>query len=133
MQSFCLMLARFCIAAWVGAAVLFVITGVREVTIPHQSISSEVKDALVPIRFPAYYMAGFLLVGTGIVTSGIASKHPSVTTKRMRVCLGLLILESARLLAILEQPLSHIHFESRPPIRPFGIRRVERQPGLQEK
>lgn len=92
MQNFCLMLARFCVAAWIGAAVLFVVTGVREVTIKHESISSEVKDALVPIRFPAYYVAGFLLVGTGIVTSGFACKHPDTTTKRMKVCLGLLIL-----------------------------------------
>lgn len=60
-MHFLLVLLRFCLCAWVGAATLFVITGIREVT----SLKFEpvIKNHLAAIRFPAYYFIGFLLVG----------------------------------------------------------------------
>ncbi len=73
-----LAIARFCVAAWIGAAVLFVIVGVREVTTPE--FTSEVKDRLVTLRFPAYYLAGGLLTGLGVLATGIAAwQSPSRT------------------------------------------------------
>ena len=53
-------LARFCLPAWIGAAVLFVWVGVREVTTPE--FTSEIKDRLVTLRFPSYYMTGATLL-----------------------------------------------------------------------
>lgn len=62
--------ARFCVSAWIGAAVLFVIVGVREVITP--DFSSEVRDRLVAIRFPAYYVAGVALTGVALVATLLA-------------------------------------------------------------
>ena len=90
MRSLYLTTARICVTAWVGAAVLFVITSVREVTSNYQSITSEIDDILVIIRFPAYYALGFLLVSTGIVCCGLYLKHPAGRSKRMGICLMLL-------------------------------------------
>jgi uncharacterized membrane protein len=71
-----LAVARFCVAAWIGAAILFVIVGVREVTTPE--FSSEVKDRLVLLRFPAYYCCGVVLLGVALVAMVIASiRHAS--------------------------------------------------------
>jgi hypothetical protein len=53
--------ARFALSAWVGAAALFVVTGVREVRSP--LLDSYTRDVLVGIRFPSYYLFGFSLVG----------------------------------------------------------------------
>jgi len=61
----CLTIARFALAAWVGAAVLFVINGVRQVTFP--GFDSPTKDQLALIRFPAYYVFGFALVSAATV------------------------------------------------------------------
>lgn len=65
-----LALARFSISAWIGAAVLFVIVGVREVTTPE--FTSEIKDRLVTLRFPAYYITGASLTVTAAVATAIA-------------------------------------------------------------
>lgn len=60
-----LLLARFALSAWVGAAVLFVINGVRLIT--HDSFDSAEKDAMALIRFPAYYLTGALLMASAIL------------------------------------------------------------------
>jgi hypothetical protein len=57
--------ARFALAAWVGAAALFVVTGIREVRSP--LLDSYVRDVLVGVRFPSYYVFGFTLVGLSTV------------------------------------------------------------------
>jgi len=56
-----LMLARFLLSAWFGAATLFVIIGVREVRFV--GFDSAMRDQLVLLRFPAYYACGFTLLG----------------------------------------------------------------------
>lgn len=61
-----LMLSRFLLSAWVGAAVLFVIIGVREVRFP--GFESVTRDQLVLLRFPMYYVAGFVLLGTALLS-----------------------------------------------------------------
>lgn len=55
--------ARFALSAWVGAAALFVVTGIREVRSP--LLDSYVRDVLVGVRFPSYYLFGFTLIGLG--------------------------------------------------------------------
>jgi len=62
-----LTVSRLAAAAWVGAAALFVVTAVREVTCP--DFDSPTKDALVLLRFPAYYTFGFSLVAIALVGS----------------------------------------------------------------
>lgn len=59
MNHVLLFLARVSPTLWLGAATLFVIVGVREVT--SEAFNSTVRDQLVAIRFPAYYIAGGLL------------------------------------------------------------------------
>jgi hypothetical protein len=72
-RAVCLLLARFCASAWIGAAALFVVNGVQEVTSP--TFESVTKDQLALIRFPAYYGFGFVLVaGALVMTLGAGSK-----------------------------------------------------------
>ncbi|MBL8851663.1 MAG: hypothetical protein JNG89_18420 [Planctomycetaceae bacterium] len=59
------MLARFLLSAWFGAATLFVIIGVREVRFP--GFDSTIRDQLVLLRFPAYYVCGFAAIGGALL------------------------------------------------------------------
>ena len=56
---------RFSLCSWVGAAVLFVVTGVLQVQTP--SFDAAIKNHLAVIRFPAYYIFGFTHVGVATV------------------------------------------------------------------
>jgi hypothetical protein len=69
-MRFGLTVARFASAAWVGAAVLFVITAVREVR--HPLFDSATKDTLALLRFSAYYAFGFTLVSAALVSAILA-------------------------------------------------------------
>jgi len=60
MNRFLWTVLRFSLCAWVGAASLFVVTGVREVTMT--DFDATTKNLLAVIRFPAYYAFGFTLV-----------------------------------------------------------------------
>lgn len=80
----CLMLARVLLSAWVGAASLFVINGVLLVTSGH--FNSVARDHLSLIRFPPYYVFGFVAVGTGLLLLLLARGYPR------RLALGLLVL-----------------------------------------
>lgn len=89
MRNTLLTICRLTLAAWVGAATLFVVTGIREVTSagPHVN-NSVVKDELVGIRFPAYYAFGFALVGVSLLcTFGLPA---SISLKRRRWIMALL-------------------------------------------
>jgi len=66
MKSVCLTIARFALAAWVGAALIFVVTAIQEVRYP--GFDSETKSAVATIRFPTYYVFGFGLVIVGLVS-----------------------------------------------------------------
>jgi hypothetical protein len=63
--------ARFALSAWVGAAALFVVTGIREVR--STLLDSYTRDVLVGIRFPSYYLFGFSLVGLAALAMLAAS------------------------------------------------------------
>jgi len=90
MKSLALCVARVGVAAWVGAAVLFVVVGVREVTSPH--FSSEVRDHLAAVRFPAYYVCGATLIGVAWLGTLAASGHPQLSRCRWLFAAALLAL-----------------------------------------
>jgi len=83
-----LFLARFCIAAWIGAATLFVVVGVREVT--RGAFDAATKDTLVAIRFPAFYVFGSALVGAGWLGTILAGRSAQLPRGRRLVSLILL-------------------------------------------
>ena len=85
MSRFALLIARFASSAWVGAAVLFVINGVRQAT--SGQFDSMVADQLVVLRFPAYYVMGFSLVGAAWLGSACTGKQFSF--RRRGAVLGL--------------------------------------------
>ncbi|MDA1016865.1 MAG: hypothetical protein O3A00_20705 [Planctomycetota bacterium] len=89
MKSFCLLVARFALPAWFGAATLFVITSVREQV--SQAFDFATKDQLALVRFPAYYWFGFVLVGVSLACLVAARSHSAVSTRRMRWSVGLVI------------------------------------------
>lgn len=66
LSRICLAWSRFALCAWVGAAVLFVINGVAQVTFP--GFESIVRDQMTLIRFPNYYGFGFFLVGSSLLS-----------------------------------------------------------------
>ena len=73
MKSLCFTICRFSLAAWVGAASLFVVTGIQEVRSPE--FDSVTKSALATLRFPSYYAFGFGLVSVALLTAVIAARH----------------------------------------------------------
>ena len=73
MQRFFLMIARFALSAWIGAAALFVCTSISEQIAP--TFDSDMKNTLAAIRFPWYYGFGFGLVGIGFVGSMIGVRR----------------------------------------------------------
>lgn len=76
-------LIRFCLCAWIGAATLFVVTGVREVT--SDLFEPVTKNQLAALRFPAYYVFGFGLVGLATVSAGLLSLRAGNSRKWMRI------------------------------------------------
>ena len=87
-----LLLARFCPSAWIGAASLFVIVGVAEVTRP--GFDATTKDVLVAVRFPAYYVCGAVLVTLGGVGAWLAGNSAAFPVRRR---IGSLVLLAAAL------------------------------------
>ena len=73
MSRMALMFVRMSASAWVGAAVLFVINGVMQVT--SGKFESMVTDQLVLLRFPAYYLMGISLVGLAFVGTALSGEH----------------------------------------------------------
>jgi hypothetical protein len=71
-KRFAVAWARFAASAWVGAATLFVITSVMEVTDPR--LESTVRDVLVAVRFPAFYATGAVLLGTAWLATLVARR-----------------------------------------------------------
>lgn len=67
MNRFLWTVLRFSLCAWVGAATLFVVTGVREVTMT--DFDAATKNVLAATRFPAYYAFGFTLVAASSIST----------------------------------------------------------------
>jgi len=85
-----LVLARFALSAWVGAAVLFVINGVRLVT--DGTFDSIERDALALIRFPAYYVTGATLMAIAVSGLLLAAGLPELSRRRWGTVLLLTLL-----------------------------------------
>lgn len=75
-----LFLARFCSSAWIGAATLFVVVGILEVT--RGGLDSTTKDILVAIRFPPFYVTGAILVGLAWIGACLADFQPELPRRR---------------------------------------------------
>ncbi len=75
-----LWLARFMLSGWCGAAALYVVTSVREQVSPKFSIA--IKDELALIRFPAYYLFGFTMVGLSLLGLLISSRRAAPPAHR---------------------------------------------------
>lgn len=88
---------RFLVPAWVGAAGLFVVVGVLEITSPQ--FDSFVRDSLVAIRFPAYYVAGAgmlslaLLAGVALSVSAGSSRRIQIGTVLVLIALIVMIVD----------------------------------------
>lgn len=67
MKGFWLRISQLCLAAWVGAAILFVATAIQEVTSPE--LTSDDKRHLALLRFPLYYAFGFVLVSLSLLAA----------------------------------------------------------------
>jgi hypothetical protein len=89
--------ARFALSAWVGAAALFVVTGVSEVRAPE--LDSYVRDILVGVRFPAYYVFGFTLVGLAALATFAAALSATVKPGR-QWCLAAIVIFSLLVMAV---------------------------------
>jgi hypothetical protein len=103
MRSLGLMIARISLAAWLGAAALFVATSIREVR-PREAgfnfeFDSLTRDQLVTLRFPLYYRYGFALVGTGLLATVVSYGHPAISRGRSRVALALVAAALAAMIA----------------------------------
>lgn len=89
MKTACLMCCRCVLPAWVGAATLFVITSISEVRYP--GFTSDIRDSLVAIRFPGYYITGFVLLGTGLLTLLCSCCHAALGKRRFVIGLSLVV------------------------------------------
>ena len=82
MNRFLWTVLRFSLCAWVGAATLFVVTGVREVTMT--DFDAATKNVLAATRFPAYYAFGFTLIAVyGISALGLILLNQEVRRRKI--------------------------------------------------
>ena len=89
MNRFLWTVLRFSLCAWVGAATLFVVTGVREVTMT--DFDAATKNVLAVTRFPAYYAFGFTLVVVSAISAFSLILINKETRRRKIVVLSLLV------------------------------------------
>jgi hypothetical protein len=112
--------ARLAVSAWVGAAMLFVIVGVEEVTTPE--FDSLIRDRLVLLRFPWYYATGFTLVAAGWLGTLLSGRSAGLPPRAKWLSIGLLtlaLLGMAADFALIYRPLEQM-------ITPPGKPRTER-------
>lgn len=114
MRSFSLMMARFLVAAWCGAAILYVIVSVTEIRSP--MFDSRIKDILAYVRFPPYYGCGFATLVFALIFNLIATGHPSVGERRSLLSLGLVTI----VLALMTVDYYYIYAPLVEMIRPPG-------------
>lgn len=80
---------RFLLAAWVGAAALFVITSVAEQTTA--SFESVTRDQLAVVRFPLYYRFGFASVIAAFGSSVVAFLTANGTDRRKWLVVAVIV------------------------------------------
>jgi hypothetical protein len=96
MSSLALFIARTAAAVWVGAAILFVVVSIREVTCAE--FDTVTKDQLVALRFPLYYDFGFALIGAGLMGT-LAAADGRWLSPRRRWATAVLLLGALGILA----------------------------------
>ncbi|MEX0702829.1 MAG: hypothetical protein WD069_12105 [Planctomycetales bacterium] len=89
MKDLCLTIVRLSLAGWVGGAGLFVVTSVREQVAP--DFDHQTRAALALVRFPAYYLFGFALLGTAFVAGVVGFDPARFGRGRRWLCLGLVL------------------------------------------
>ena len=88
------MATRLAISFWVGGAILFVITSVAEQR--HPQFDSLIRDQLAIIRFPLYYIFGWVCLGTTLIASVIAAMlNKGCLRKRLLACCCLALISTA--------------------------------------
>ncbi|HIF01394.1 MAG TPA: hypothetical protein EYG03_07420 [Planctomycetes bacterium] len=93
-----LVLLRLLLAAWIGAAVLYVITSVAEQT--SSIFDSVTRDQLATIRFPLYYDFGFGIHVAGFVLAFVVWNRSTPENRRRFLIIFLLILLSGLLITL---------------------------------
>ncbi len=96
-RNLCLTISRFAVAAWVGAAVLFVVTSLMEVLSPE--LDSTTKTALALLRFPAYYACGFVLLITALIGGLVTCRTSDAVGRATKIAVGLLTVALLLMLA----------------------------------
>ena len=99
LQATAITLLRLLLAAWIGAAVLYVITSVAEQTSDH--FGSVVRDHLATIRFPLYYKFGFAIHSLALFT-GVAGWRSSLASHRLRLMTILTLVSVSGAMIILD-------------------------------
>ena len=92
MTRLLLIVLRFSLCSWVGAAVLFVVTGVLQVQTP--TFDAAIKNHLAVIRFPAYYIFGFTHVGVATVAVLgllLATRRQPAGRRALKIICGLCV------------------------------------------
>ncbi|MEQ9408662.1 MAG: hypothetical protein RIK87_13080 [Fuerstiella sp.] len=111
---------RCLLAAWIGAAVLFVITSVAEQT--SGNFDSVVRDQLAVIRFPHYYRFGFgLYAACGLLAMVVW--RTALTAHRRRFLAVLLLIAISAVLITLDYQLVYLPLEAA--ITPPGQARTQ--------
>ena len=93
-----LVLLRLLLAAWIGAAVLYVITSVAEQTSSH--FDSLTRDELATIRFPLYYCFGIGIHAAGAVFAFVVWVKSALENRRRFLIVFLLVLLSSVLITL---------------------------------
>lgn len=90
MSAISLVLTRFCLSAWVGAAVIFVINGVQDVTFaPFDSL---IRDQLITLHFPVYYTLAWILLTAAFLGSLVIRGKDLISRRRANLILVLVVL-----------------------------------------
>ncbi|MCR9198646.1 MAG: hypothetical protein NXI04_08390 [Planctomycetaceae bacterium] len=84
---------RFLLAAWIGAAVLYVITSVAEQTSEH--FDSRIRDQLAALRFPLYYQFGFVMHAAALVCGLLVTARALAHRARFAIVSALIVLSLA--------------------------------------
>lgn len=90
LSQFGLSVSQFSLAAWIGAASLFVIITVAQ--IKTGKMTSDVLDQLSLIKFPIYYKFGFTLIIASLIGSILAFAGKTISGVRAAACVGLIAL-----------------------------------------
>ncbi|MEO1999181.1 MAG: hypothetical protein ABGZ17_28375 [Planctomycetaceae bacterium] len=93
MQRIGITISRTATTAWAGAAVIFVLTAIREVTAPE--FDSVVKSQLALLRFPIYYVMAAVCLSFGIAGASLALIAERRYRKQLLVFLGLAVTAAA--------------------------------------